>query len=135
MLPEQRDEVREWLYRASLDEVSADQLISGTRPVPETAVFHCQQLAEKALKAFLVSVNVPFPKIHDLVDLLALCTRQDSEFAQLLDIARALTPYATIFRYPTDQDAPDLTMAKQRLEWAKHVQTFVLDRLPPEVRT
>ena len=39
MLPEQRDEVREWLHRANLDDVSADQLISGTRPVPETAVF------------------------------------------------------------------------------------------------
>lgn len=135
MLPEQRDEVQEWLHRARLDEVSTEQLISGSQPVPESAVFHCQQLAEKALKAFLVSIGAPFPRVHDLVVLLELCARRDPDFLQLLDIARALTPYATIFRYPTDQIAPDLEMAKQRLAWAKQVLTYVLDRLPPEIRT
>lgn len=45
MLPDQRAEIQEWLYGGHLDEVTAEQLLIGPRIVPETAVFHCQQLA------------------------------------------------------------------------------------------
>ena len=82
-----------------------------------------------------MSVEVPFAKTHDLVALLELCSRKEPAFVQLLDIARLLTPYATTFRYPTDQAAPDIEMAELRLAWARQVLTFVLDRLPPEVRS
>jgi predicted nucleotidyltransferase len=39
------------------------------RPTPNALSFHCQQCAEKYLKAFLVSKNVKFPKTHDLLEL------------------------------------------------------------------
>jgi len=35
--------------------------------------FHCPQMAEKYVKAFLFKNNVEFPKIHSLIELLELC--------------------------------------------------------------
>jgi HEPN domain-containing protein len=40
----------------------------------EISVFHCQQCAEKALKAYLVAHELDPPKIHDL---LILSTESD----------------------------------------------------------
>jgi len=134
MLPDQQAEIQEWLHRGRLDEVTAEQLLTAPRIVPETAVFHCQQLAAKALKAYLVSTNVSFPRTHDLVRLIEMCCGVDQAFAELLDIAVLLTPYATLYRYPTDEPAPDAELAKQQFERARRVLTFVLDRLPPDVR-
>ena len=59
MLPELQAEVRQWLYRARLDEEAADQLLAGPRGLPEVAVYHCQQPAEKALKSYLVYEGRP----------------------------------------------------------------------------
>jgi len=44
---------------------SAKRLISGDEPFLDTAVYHCQQAAEKALKAYLTLKDAPFQKIHD----------------------------------------------------------------------
>jgi len=41
-------------------------------------VFHCQQAAEKALKARLVRFDVPFRKTHNLEELGAACIALDA---------------------------------------------------------
>lgn len=57
-------EVRQWLLKADHDLRSARCLMSGDgEPLLDTAVYHCQQAAEKALKAYLTAHNVVFPKI------------------------------------------------------------------------
>jgi len=81
-----------------------------------------------------VSRKIPFPKTHDLGRLVEISAGADAAFLELFDIARTLTPYATTFRYPTDEPAPDVELAKQQLDRAKYVLSFVLDRLPPDVR-
>jgi HEPN domain-containing protein len=43
-------------------------------PLPNGAVFHAQQAAEKALKAFLAWHDLPARPTHDLTELLSLCT-------------------------------------------------------------
>jgi HEPN domain-containing protein len=44
----------EWVVKAELDFDSADALLHAVEvPLAETACFHCQQCAEKYLKAFL----------------------------------------------------------------------------------
>jgi hypothetical protein len=41
-------------------------------PVYDAACFHCQQCAEKYLKARLVEAGIAFAKTHDLLSLLSL---------------------------------------------------------------
>lgn len=73
------NEVRQWLLKADHDLRSAARLMSGDgEALLDTAVYHCQQAAEKALKAYLTAHCVVFPKIHLLLPLLALCTDIDN---------------------------------------------------------
>jgi HEPN domain-containing protein len=124
-------EVRQWLHKASHDLRSAVLLMSGdVEPLLDTAVYHCQQAAEKALKAYLTAHGVVFPKLHLLSPLLSLCADIDISFVQLSDAAELLTPLATEFRYPGDILEPDPSDAEEALRVAEHVVAFVSSRLP-----
>lgn len=70
-------EAGDWLARALADLQSAAILIDASPPHPDTSVFHAQQAAEKAWKAFLFWHDVPFKKTHDLRELGRACTHLD----------------------------------------------------------
>ena len=124
-------EVRQWLHKADHDLRSAARLMSGDEePLLDTAVYHCQQAAEKALKAYLTAHGVTFSKIHLLSPILSLCTDIDSSFVQLSDAAELLTPLATEFRYPGDILEPDPSDAEEAYRVAEYVVTFVSSKLP-----
>jgi HEPN domain-containing protein len=126
-------EIRQWLTKAAHDLDSARRLLEGDEPLLDTAVFHCQQAAEKSLKAYLTFCDEPFEKIHTLSVLVTQCERYDATFAQLQEAAVTLTPYAVRFRYPGDVLAPFPEEAHYALELAQQVYEFVLARLPQEV--
>ena len=46
--------VQSWLVKAQHDLASAHRLAEGEDPLLDTAIYHCQQAAEKAIKGFLV---------------------------------------------------------------------------------
>jgi hypothetical protein len=68
-LGRQAREARRWVARADLDATGAERLLTGTPSLPSVAAFHCQQAAEKLLKAALVRVGVRPRKTHDLTSL------------------------------------------------------------------
>lgn len=55
--------------RADHDLRSARALASLADPLLDTAIYHCQQAAEKSVKAWLQGQDAPFPKTHDAADL------------------------------------------------------------------
>ncbi|MGH8604009.1 MAG: HEPN domain-containing protein [Gammaproteobacteria bacterium] len=61
----------------------------------DVAIYHCQQAAEKALKALLVFHDQRFQKTHDLRVLVELARPFDATIDQCLGLAERLTPYAT----------------------------------------
>ena len=61
-----RTAVQAWLFKAKRDLASARRLAAKRSPFLDTAVYHCQQAAEKALKGFLVFQGDMFPKTHDI---------------------------------------------------------------------
>jgi HEPN domain-containing protein len=127
-------EIRAWLVKAVYDLRSVERLLAGPEPLCSPAGFHCQQAAEKTLKAYLTWRDEPFEKTHSLVALVAKCLALDPSFADLRTAATTLTPYAVDSRYPGD--LPELTEAEAReaLMLARQVWDFVLQRLPPETR-
>jgi HEPN domain-containing protein len=91
----------EWITKADNDFYSADLLLhSGEMPFADTACFHCQQCAEKYLKAFLTEHLVRFERTHVLTDLLALCLPIDDDFSNISNGLSSLEGYAVAIRYP-----------------------------------
>jgi len=86
------------LIKAKEDLETAVSLTSLGKFSEEIVLFHCQQAVEKALKAYLDSINIIYPKSHDLEALLAICQEKDNTFEQIGFIT-SLTPYAVEIRY------------------------------------
>lgn len=127
------EEVKAWLYRAGSDLLAARILIEHSALALGPAAFHCQQAAEKALKAFLVYKGVLFDRVHNLVYLLDLCETIEPDFAALRDAAERLTPYAVEVRYPGDTLEISIEEARQALAAAQMTWGYVLKFLPPEL--
>ena len=99
MRPPDDPEVADWLEKSHEDLRAARILLESSEAVFGAICFHCQQAAEKALKAALVAMEVRPPKTHDLV----LLCEQRAELAArpaVTDAARALNAYSVIPRYP-----------------------------------
>jgi HEPN domain-containing protein len=65
----------------------------------EHLCFHAQQAVEKALKAVLLELKIPFPYTHNIQALLNLLPVHVKNLSEL-DECALLSPYAVITRYP-----------------------------------
>lgn len=129
------DEVRSWLQKAHQDLDAAAWLLESPQSLYGIVGFHCQQAAEKALKAYLTCEEEPFGKTHSLVVLVGMGLKFDPDFDSLRTAATTLTPYAVATRYPGDMIDISIREAKAALSLAHQVWEFVLYRLPEEVRS
>jgi HEPN domain-containing protein len=57
---------REWLLRTKEDLDAAALVLTVPSPLVRTALFHCQQAVEKAMKAFLTWHDAAFREVHNL---------------------------------------------------------------------
>jgi HEPN domain-containing protein len=94
--------VRQWIAKAEVNYRTAERLVRDDEPIRESIAFHCQQAAEKYLKAFLVWRNVEFPKTHSIGRLLDLVSGVAPDLATALADAISLTPFGVEIRYPGD---------------------------------
>lgn len=121
MQPEQADEARAWLKKSADDLRGAAIDLAAEPPLIEDALFHAQQAAEKAMKAYLAAHGLVFRRTHDLDELAEQCLTVDPGLAGILDPARELSVYAWHFRYPGDDEAPPADEAGRTVETAKKV--------------
>ena len=118
----------EWLEFARMDLSAAEYLLT-MHPLPiEIICYHCEQAAEKFLKATLVQFDREPPKTHDLIQLCKLCCEIDAQFEQIADACIELTPYGVQVRYPSNLEL-DETDAACALKECRLVQDFVCQRL------
>ncbi len=120
MNPEREEIVRSWHRKAASDLAYAELGLSSGETFRAGAVYHCQQAAEKALKALLCLSGVTPPKNHDLVRLIEIL-RQSLDLQVLLKEAEFLTPMGTEFRYPGECDQPTEAAAEQSLKYAARI--------------
>ncbi len=90
----------QWVLKAEEDMEVARTAAALAKPKRDAACFHCQQSAEKYLKALLQEAGLAVPRTHELEDLLDLLLPHDATLARLRRSLRSLTPYAVNFRYP-----------------------------------
>lgn len=85
------NEVSEWLRKAYHDVRLAELGLGASPALTDGAAFHCQQAAEKLLKAWLTFRGQAFERIHDLEALVDQCCCVDPAWAPLRDVVEPLT--------------------------------------------
>ena len=128
------DSTQRWLTKAFHDLVGARKSSQEDDVSLDVAVYHCQQAAEKSLKAFLFFHSEPIQKTHNLAILLPLCANIATGFGALKEEAKLLNPLAFTFRYPDDFAPLNPTRAQfdEALDAAQRIYDFVLSLLPAE---
>jgi HEPN domain-containing protein len=106
------------------------QLGSGDPSLAGLTAFHCQQAAEKALKAFLAWHDQTVPRTHDLPALPAQCRALEPGLTTLQQAASTLDDYQTAGRYPDVGPAPSAAEAEQALPLAEQVVASVSNYIP-----
>jgi HEPN domain-containing protein len=127
-------EVVSWMTHSLRDLQSADVLLTTSPDLAGTALFHCQQAAEKAIKGFLVYRGQTFRKTHSIEEVGEQALALDPSLLALIDLAAPLSLYAWKFRYPGDTTAPTEEKARHTLAIAQKVYDEITKRLPAEAR-
>ena len=73
--------VKSWLAKAKRDLETARRLSQEPDPYLDTAIYHLQQAAEKAVKGFLVFHDQRFEKTHDIEVLMQLAIVYNKDFS------------------------------------------------------
>jgi len=113
---------REWTSKGDNDLKNSLHTLKLRKDCPtDTVCFHAQQCVEKYLKAFLVALEKPFPRTHDIESLISLMPK-DVRISLTVEEQRRLTEYATVLRYPGPYEAISLSEAKQAVKLAQRIQ-------------
>ena len=123
-------DAREWLSYAESDLGVAEHLFKTYYPKPLPIIgFHCQQAAEKAVKALIVlhGSQGGMPKKHDIFLLLNQIKNMIDIDGKYYDYADILAPYGIAVRYPNELVLEDrhaekaIRMANEFVEWAREI--------------
>jgi HEPN domain-containing protein len=107
--------------KAESDYQLAVTIARGTEPFHDEQCFHCQQSAEKYLKALLEELGLTIPKTHNLVALLPLLVPHRGSLRALRRGVDFLTRFAVETRYPGDSASK--RQATSALRWAGDVRS------------
>lgn len=124
----QRDDLdlaRVLLARAIDDERLVRKVLTDKEVADASVGFHCEQAAEKLVKAVLAAHGVAFAKSHDMEYLIDLVANSGIDAPEGIRDAEALTPWAVEFRYEGEQPqafdrAATLALVECIKSWAEH---------------
>jgi len=122
-------DVKNWLLRANQDlEWAKATLVA---KLYTQACFITQQVAEKALKAFMLSQEMVPPKTHSLPRLLQDCLEFDNAFKKFKNKVEILDKYYAPTRYPDLGIDEEYTKkkAEEALEDAEEILNFVKTKI------
>lgn len=116
------------LKKAAQDEALLDQVLSSDRISDEIIGFHCQQAAEKLLKALLSDLGIRFKKTHEIGLLVALAAKHGYPLPDELDELDALSPFGAVYRYE-DYDS-ELSLDRRRTrEMVRSLRAWIEARI------
>jgi HEPN domain-containing protein len=115
------NEARGMLLMARKD-LRALRAMSGNPEFDDEIVgFHAQQAVEKALKAWIILVDLDYPITHSLITLMGVLEDRECDISEFRSLAK-YTIFAVQFRY---EPAEPLDVALNRAEAAGEVTALV----------
>jgi HEPN domain-containing protein len=116
-----------WVQKAEKDLIIVRAVEHHNPPVYDGICYHCQQSAEKYLKALLQEWGVLPPRTHNLTVLLNLLQPHDPALGTLKRELKSLARYAVDVRYPNGSTRK--RQAQAAIRHAAKVRQEILARL------
>ena len=119
--------ILDWLKKAEEDLTVVNKLTEFEVTASSAVCFHCQQLTEKVLKAYLISNEVDIKKTHNIEYLLSECAEFDIDFKNI--DPKNLSDFGVDARYPGDLYIPS---DEETLEYKKlviFIKEFTEDKI------
>ena len=118
-----REYIEQWIAKAGEDFKVIEKLTEFEIVANSAVCFHCQQLAEKYLKAFLLAAGKNIQKTHNIEFLLIECSEIDADFS-FID-PKNLTDFGVDIRYPGDLYIPSNEETLEHKEIALSIMKLV----------
>ena len=126
-------QVEDWLLLADKDLRAAEILLDNEYPLTNIVAFHCQQTIEKYFKAFLIEMDTPIIRTHDLIRLNAMI----KEIKDLGIDEEKLIIINEVYiesRYPGElgllpDGMPSEEQAKEFVAFAKEIKNAIIKEL------
>ncbi|HEX7292097.1 MAG TPA: HEPN domain-containing protein [Conexibacter sp.] len=120
--PEQPQHAHRLLRKARSDLAAARALAGDADQADEVVGFHVQQAVEKSVKAVMASLDLDYPRTHDIDYLVRQLTKHNVAVPDLLLEARWVSMWGVFTRYD-DLDtvldrAAAIDVATVAIEWA-----------------
>jgi HEPN domain-containing protein len=119
-----------WVQKAEADLLNADNNLNSENIPYDTVCFHCQQAAEKLLKAYLIANGKNYPLSHDLLLILENILDFDKSAEEMRDSLINLLPYAVEVRYPDEYFMPSQEDAVEARHTAQQVKEYISYKCP-----
>jgi len=101
------DNPHDWYLKAERDFGLARHASEQGLEYPDLICYHCQQAAEKFLKALVIHRGIQLRKTHDLEVLLDLLAPAESSIGiEFYEHARKINDYGVMIRYPDPSGDP-----------------------------
>ncbi len=127
MNKETKQFIKDWIYKANEDLLVINRLTEGSVIATSAICFHCQQMVEKMLKAYLITNGKEIKKTHNIEFLLSECADFDNEFDEI--DPKNLSDFGVDVRYPGDMYNPDEKEALEYKQLAIDIKVFVTDKI------
>lgn len=128
-MDKQKELVKEWMYKASHDFEIAQLAMAYKPDLRDSICFHCQQVVEKSLKAYLVYLDIPFKRTHSLTYLLDLIDENDNISEEMYTKIELLESYAVEIRYPDGWYEPTDSEIKEVFTIAVEIMSFIGEKI------
>jgi HEPN domain-containing protein len=127
MNPETRNYILTWLNKADEDLTVINRLTEDGIYAPSAICFHCQQMVEKLLKAYLIANGKEIRKTHNIEFLLSECSDFDESFKEIDPLN--LSDFGVEVRYPGDNYVPGEEEALDYKKLAIEIRRFTLGKI------
>lgn len=127
MNEETKQYIRQWIAKAADDLIVIEKLTQFEVVATSAVCFHCQQVVEKYLKAYLIANGVEIRKTHNIEFLLAECEEFDADFGEI--DPKDLNDFGVDVRYPGDIYSPSIEETLEHKQIALEVKELVERKL------
>jgi HEPN domain-containing protein len=123
------DIIQAWLLKAAHDLQTAQIVASHLPDFDDTIAFHCQQSIEKALKGYLVYLEIEFKPVHDLGYLINLVGTKDDSLDPYFDKVDRVSRFAVQIRYPEQV----ISLTKEQIREAIELASLIIELVRNEI--